>query len=84
MLIGEFGQHPYMTIDDAKLMMQVAEENDVPWIAWGFHQRCDPNLLEDSGGADYDGCGFNGAGTTYTWPPTDWGRAVKARLAIPW
>ncbi len=84
MLIGEFGYHQYMTIADTKTLMQVAEENDVPWIAWNFHQRCDPNLLADEGGNGYDGCGFEGAGTVYTWPTTEWGDAVKERLAMPW
>lgn len=83
-LIGEFGYSQYQTIAQARQLMEVAEANEVPWIAWNFHQRCDPNLIQDKGGAGYDGCGFKGAGTTYTWPITEWGQAVKDRLAIPW
>jgi hypothetical protein len=84
LLIGEFGHSEYQTIEEAKELMALAEANDVPWIAWNFHQRCAPNLLEDEGGADYDGCGFEGAGTDYTWPVSEWGQAVKERLAMPW
>jgi hypothetical protein len=83
-LIGEFGYSQYQTIAQAQQLMEVAEANEIPWIAWSFHQRCDPNLIADKGGSGYDGCGFTGAGTTYTWPVTDWGKAVKDRLAMPW
>jgi len=83
-LIGEFGYSQYQTIAQAQQLMEVAEANEIPWIAWSFHQRCDPNLIADKGGSGYDGCGFAGAGTTYTWPVTDWGKAVKDRLAMPW
>jgi hypothetical protein len=84
-IIGEFGISDYQTLDEAKQLMQTAEANEVPYIAWNFHQRCPPNLLQDMGGTGYDGCGFNGAGTIYKWPPTtDWGQAVKDHLAQPW
>jgi hypothetical protein len=83
-IIGEFGDSQYQTIAQAKTLMEVAEMNEVPWIAWNFHQRCDPNLLQDKGTSAYDGCGFKGAGTAYTWPPTEWGQAVKDRLALAW
>lgn len=84
LLIGEFGYSENQTIAEAEELMALAEEHDVPWIAWNFHQRCDPNFLLDEGEDDYDGCGFSGAGTTYTWPTTPWGEVVKARLARPW
>jgi len=84
MIIGEFGHHQYMTLEDAELLMQVAEENGVPWLAWNFHQRCDPNLIQDVGGDGYDGCGFEGAGTVFTWQPTEFGNLVKQGLARPW
>ena len=84
-LIGEFGPaDTYMSLDDAKALMRVAEANEVPYIGWNFHQRCPPNMLQDMGGSGYDGCGFVGAGTTYTWPPTEWGQALKDHLATPW
>jgi hypothetical protein len=84
-LIGEFGISDYQTLDEAKQLMQVAETNEIPYIAWNFHQRCPPNLLQDKGAnMSYDGCGLSGAGTAYTWPITDWGQALKDRLAMPW
>jgi endoglucanase len=88
-IIGEFGpagdgSSVYMTESDAEELMRVAEANDIPYLAWSFHQRCPPNLLEDEGQAGYDGCGFVGAGTVYRWPPTAWGTRVKNRLAQPW
>jgi hypothetical protein len=88
-LIGEFGPATqgntvYMTNDDASALMEVAEQNEIPYAAWNFHQRCPPDLLEDMGGTGYDGCGFVGAGTVYTWPPTDWGTLLKDRLAMPY
>jgi hypothetical protein len=83
-IIGEFGFSEYQTIAQARTLMEVAEMNGVPWLAWSFHQRCDPNLLEDEGGTGYDGCGLTGAGSVYRWPPTEWGKAVKDRLAMPW
>jgi Cellulase (glycosyl hydrolase family 5) len=84
-LIGEFGPaDTYMSLDDAKALMGVAETNEVPYIGWNFHQRCPPNMLQDMGASGYDGCGFVGAGTTYTWPPTEWGQALKDHLATPW
>ena len=74
-IIGEFGPATIdgtvqMTNDDASALMEVAETNEIPYAAWNFHQRCPPNLIEDTGGNGYDGCGFIGAGTIYTWPPT--------------
>jgi hypothetical protein len=85
-IIGEFGPATigstvYMTLADAQALMAVAETNEIPYIGWNFHQRCPPNMLNDTGGNGYDGCGFVGAGTIYTWPPTAWGQAFKDRLA---
>jgi hypothetical protein len=88
-LIGEFGpaadaNFVYMTEADTKVLMTTAEANEVPYIAWNFHQRCPPNLLKDQGSMGYDGCGFAGAGTIYTWPVTSWGQILKDHLAQPW
>jgi endoglucanase len=88
MIIGEFGpfEESGIRMDESDILalMDLAEANDIPYIAWNFHQRCPPNMLEDVGGVDYDGCGFVGAGTTFRWQPTAWGRLVKSRLATPW
>jgi hypothetical protein len=87
-IIGEFGPFDLggvqMVESDISALMRIAEANDIPYLAWMFHQRCPPNLLEDRGDTDYDGCGFVGAGTTYRWPATAWGTQLKNRLATPW
>jgi hypothetical protein len=85
-IIGEFGPATigstvYMTEADTKVLMQVAETNEIPYVGWNFHQRCPPNMLQDTA---QDGCGMAGAGTTYTWPVTPWGQILKDRLAQPW
>ncbi len=73
-IIGEFGPAG-MTEDDCELLMQRARALEVPHLAWTFHHRCPPNLLEDRG----PGCGFGMALV-----PTSWGQRFKAGLAIPW
>jgi hypothetical protein len=85
-IIGEFGPATigttvYMTEAETQVLMQVAETNEIPYIAWNFHQRCPPNMLQDTA---TDGCGFAGAGTTYTWPVTSWGQIFKNQLTQPW
>jgi endoglucanase len=89
LIIGEFGPFslgPEFTMDDDDILalMDLAEENDIPYAGWMFHQRCPPSMLKDEGTAAYDGCGFVGAGTAFTWQPTAWGTLFKNRLAQPW
>jgi endoglucanase len=78
-IIGEFGpvtDVATMSLDDCKKLMDVAEANDVPYLAYTFHFRCPPNLLVDKSD---QGCGIG-----MTMEPTDWGKALKERLAKPW
>jgi hypothetical protein len=77
-VIGEFGPaQGYMTLDDTKLLMARAEELEVPYLAWSFSPECEPGLISTvSNVAD---CG---EGIPLT--PSDWGKALKARLATPW
>jgi endoglucanase len=78
-IIGEFGpvqDVAKMTLDDCKKMMEVAEQNEVPYLAYTFHFRCPPNLLVDKSD--------NGCGVGMALEPTDWGKALKERLAKPW
>ena len=65
-----------MTLADCEVLQVLAESRDIPYLAWTFHQRCPPNLIEDysSGGC---GVGMNLV-------PTDWGLQLQARLATPW
>ena len=54
--------------------------HEVPYIAWVFHQRCPPNLLQDTAS---DGCGLDAA-TGYNFPRTAWGDLLHDHLATPW
>ena len=79
-VIGEYGPAEGMTDADVQALWQVAQANDVPYIAWAFHQRCPPNLLQDTAS---DGCGLD-ASTGYDFPRTAWGDELFAHLQTPW
>jgi endoglucanase len=78
-IIGEFGpvtDVAQMSLADCQKLMETAEANDVPYLAYTFHFRCPPNLLKDT---SEHGCGIG-----MTLEPSDWGKALKDRLAKPW
>jgi endoglucanase len=79
-LIGEYGPAIAMTEADVMVMWQVAQQHEVPYIAWNFHQRCPPNTLEDTAP---DGCGL-AASTGYDWPRTPWGDLLFDHMQTPW
>ena len=79
-MIGEYGPAQAMMDSDILTMWQVAQANEVPYIGWAFHQRCPPNMLQDTAS---DGCGLD-ASTGYTWPRTAWGDLLHDHLATPW
>ena len=58
----------------------VAKAAEVPHIAWNFHQRCPPNLLQDTAA---DGCGLSPS-TGYDFPRTSWGNLLHDYLATAW
>jgi endoglucanase len=75
-IIGEFGPAAgFMTEANCTEMMTRARAVEVPHLAWTFHQRCPPNLIQETA----PGCGI---GMTLT--PTSWGTLVKNALAVPW
>ncbi len=75
-IIGEFGPASgFMTIADTVQLMERARAAEVPHLAWTFHQRCPPNLIEETA----PGCGIN-----MPLRPTTWGTAFKNGLAVPW
>ena len=75
-IIGEFGPaNGYMTEANCTEMMTRARAAEVPHLAWTFHQRCPPNLIQETA----PGCGI---GMTLT--PTSWGTLLKNALAVPW
>jgi len=76
-VIGEFGPatiggNLYMTLEECQLMMDEAEDLQIPYTAWSFHQRCPPCLLVDSAGS--------GPGFGMTIVPTEWGELVMDQL----
>jgi hypothetical protein len=79
-IIGEYGETPEQSIDDVEHMWTVAEAAEVPYIAWNFHMRCPPNLLDDT---TSDGCGLD-ASTGYDFPRTPYGDVVFQHLQTPW
>jgi hypothetical protein len=79
-LIGEYGPALAMTEADVMALWPVAQANEVPYIAWSFHQRCPPDLLQDTAS---DGCGL-AASTGYDFPRTAWGDLLHDHLQTPW
>lgn len=82
-MIGEYGPAGTMMNSDIQALWPVAQAAEVPYIAWVFHQRCPPSMLQDSGGSNYDGCGLDAA-TGYNFPRTAWGDLLHDHLATPW
>jgi endoglucanase len=80
-IIGEFGpvddvHLAHMTMEDCTYLMARAEEREVPYLAWTFHMRCPPSLLEDKSN------GSCGAGMPLV--PTPWGKLVQGQLSQPY
>lgn len=75
-VIGEFGPATgFMTEADCTALITRARAAEVPHLAWTFHQRCPPNLIEETAG----GCGIG-----MPLRPTSWGTLLKNALAQPW
>ncbi len=73
-IIGEFGPADgYMTLDECQVMMEKAEELEIPYTGWSFHQRAAPSMLVDPTG--------RGAGKGMDLVPNDWGTLLKNQLA---
>jgi hypothetical protein len=77
MIIGSFGPNSnpsdLMTIEDAQALIQLLEQNQVPWTAWSFHMRCrSTTLLVDQ---TEGGCGLN-----MPLIPTAWGQIIQGVL----
>lgn len=73
-IIGEFGPaQGYMTLNECRDLLELAESLKVPYLAWTFHMRCPPNLLVDHSNG---GCG---AGMPLE--PTEWGKLLQEFLS---
>ena len=76
-VIGEFGPWTgLMELSDTQALITLANSLAIPWAAWTFHMRCEPNLLVDHSAG---GCGI---GKTLT-PTEGWGTQLRAALQAP-
>jgi len=79
-VVGEYGPSQFSTNADVKALFSLCQTLEIPHIAWTFHMRCPPNLLQDTAS---DGCGLSAA-SGYAFPRTDWGNMLHDYLATPW
>ena len=79
-LVGEHGPTEYSSEADLQALWALCKQRDIPYLAWTFHMRCPPNLLQDTAS---DGCG-HAASTGFDFPRTGWGDLFHAELATPW
>jgi endoglucanase len=83
-IVGEFGpvndEWHNATVNDMQVLMDLAKANNIPHLAWTFHQYCPPNLIADAAGATWDA-----NSTTPNWVgmpifPTDFGQLLINNL----
>jgi hypothetical protein len=74
-IVGEYGP-AMMTDSDIQALWTLCKAQEIPHIAWNFHHRCPPNLLEDPGD-----CALQ---ASYAFPRTSWGNLFHDYLATPW
>ena len=83
-ILGEFGpindQWNQATVSDMQTLMDMAKANNIPHLAWTFHQYCPPNLI-----ANTPGVAWNTNSTTPNWIgmpmyPTDFGQLLINNL----
>jgi endoglucanase len=76
-IIGEFGPVAgAMTEADCSALLTRARALEIPHLAWTFHQRCPPALIQD---LQPGGCGVG-----MELRPTSFGTLLKDSLAQPW
>ncbi len=71
-IIGEYGP-ANMSSDDCQNLMDLADQQGIPHLAWTFHMRCSPDLLVDNSSG---GCGVD-----MPLQPTAWGQQLIDHLA---
>ena len=79
-IVGEFGpvsKVSTMTLADCTKLMSTAQANDIPWLAWSFHFRCPPDLLQDFSN---ESCGVDSPLVA----TGDWGALLEKQLLTPW
>ncbi len=86
-IAGEFGPindawHT-ASVADMQTLIDMANANHIPYLAWTFHQYCQPNLMADAPGKTW-----NANSTPADWHgmpiyPTDFGQLLVNNLAPP-
>lgn len=79
-IVGEYGPSQYSTDADVRALWTRCQTLEIPHLAWSFHMRCDPNLLQDTAS---DGCGLS-ASSGYAFPRTPYGDMLHEYLATAW
>ncbi|MFT3924050.1 MAG: cellulase family glycosylhydrolase [Myxococcales bacterium] len=80
LVIGEYGLTDLMDESDIRALWQLAQEHEIPHIAWAFHHNCPPSLLQNTAP---DGCGLS-ASSGYDFPRTEWGDLLYEHLKTTW
>ena len=79
-IVGEFGPindaWHHATVSDMQTLIDMANANNIPHLAWTFHQYCPPNLIADTPGKTW-----NANSTPADWHgmpiyPTDFGQLL--------
>jgi hypothetical protein len=83
-IVGEFGPvndaWHVANVNDMQTLINLAAANNIPYLAWTFHQYCPPNLI-----ADRPGVAWDTNSTTPNWHgmpiyPTDFGQLLMNNL----
>jgi hypothetical protein len=77
-LVGEHAVTPEFSESDVRALWELCKQQEIPYIAWTFHMRCPPNMLQD---VTEDGCGH---APGYDFPRTEWGDMFHTELQTPW
>jgi hypothetical protein len=73
-IIGEYGPASgFMTLLETAELQRQAVAHEIPSLAWTFHMRCPPNLLQDHSAG--------GCGEGMPLLPTPWGTQLRAHLS---
>ena len=76
LIIGEYGPTADMTMADVEALWVLADALKIPHLAWNFHGRCGPTMIEEDAG---DACGL-GRDPQRLFVGTAWGQRVREEL----
>jgi len=82
-ILGEFGpindEFHKANLDDIQTLMNKANDSQISYLAWTFHQDCSPNLISDKPGQSWSkNAEIDGLGMPLN--PTDFGTLLKNDL----